>query len=131
MSLGTTLNGLRTIPSPDARKCRTNLKEKRRLTPGLVGPMEMTARSGYLAAVGVAPLLFGGNVPLAWGLNALAMGAILVLFVAGHLIQANPLPVPLSWAAVPLALFALVILWTFGQSIPWMPGGWHHPIWRT
>lgn len=105
-------------------ECAVSSMSDRNLTNGLAG-------WGFLAALAAAPVLFGGNTPLAWGINAVLIGGVLLMHSAGHLVSGRPFAVPAAWVAFPLAAFAAVSLWAFLQSVSWTPASWHHPIWRS
>jgi O-antigen ligase len=83
----------------------------------------------FLVAVCFAPLFFGANVPLAWGLNAVVFSSILVALMLGLTVSRRPLPVPMSRLDVPLAAFAVVLTWIFLQAQTWFPAWLHHPAW--
>lgn len=83
----------------------------------------------FLVALGFAPVIFGGNVPLAWGLNAAVFGGLLGLYGLVQATSGRPLPVPASRLAVPLGCFGAVLAWIALQAQPWVPSALHAPEW--
>jgi O-antigen ligase len=84
----------------------------------------------FLAALALAPLIYGANVPLAWGINAVVFGLLLVLLVLVQTVKRRPVPVLLSRLWFATAAFGVVFLWIFLQTQTWMPESLHAPIWR-
>jgi len=83
----------------------------------------------FVACLGLSPLLFGANVPLAWGLDAAAFGVLLAFHGAGRLIEGEPFPAGAGRLAIPLTAIGLVLLWVFLQTQSWTPEALHHPLW--
>lgn len=81
--------------------------------------------------LGMAPLLFGGHIPLAWGLNAALTGSIALILGFGRLLDGNPQGRPSRPAALafPFWLCASICLWIYLQSVSWTPDSFHHPLW--
>jgi hypothetical protein len=84
----------------------------------------------FLIAVGAAPVIFGGNVPLGWSLSALLSGLSLVCLSIGLAFDGKALPVPLRQVALPAALMAMVLLIAALQISSLVPETWKHPLWR-
>ncbi len=89
------------------------------------------ARWLYLLAIALAPLFFGGSIPLAWGINAVLIGGCLALFGVAHVVGGGALPVPTRWIVFPLIAIGLVLIWAFLQTVAWTPAALHHPIWNA
>jgi O-antigen ligase len=83
----------------------------------------------FLAGLGLAPLIFGANVALAWGINAAVFGFLLAIYAFHHIVSGRPWPVPFSRFALPGASFALVLLWIAVQAQPWVPGALEADAW--
>lgn len=83
----------------------------------------------FLVALAFVPVIFGANVPLAWGLNAALFGSLLVCYLLAQLLSGRPLPVSAGRLLVPLATFGLVMLWIALQGQAWMPASMHAPEW--
>jgi hypothetical protein len=60
----------------------------------------------FLVGLALSPLIFGGNVPLAWGVNALVFGLLLSLYAIPYLTPGRPWPVPLARFRLPAILRA-------------------------
>jgi O-antigen ligase len=98
---------------------------------GALNTADSAARWLYLLAIALAPLFFGGSIPLAWGINAVLIGGCLALFSFAHSARASTLPVPTRWIAFPLIAIGLVLMWAFLQTVTWTPAALHHPIWNA
>lgn len=85
----------------------------------------------FVALVLLAPLLSGGNIPLAWTGNAFVVGLLLIIISVQNLVLKRSPDVPVSWIAFPALLFALVCLWAMIQSLSLMPSFLHNPIWSA
>lgn len=83
----------------------------------------------FLVALGFVPVIFGANVPLAWGINAAVFGSLLALYLLVQGLSLRPLPVPLSRLAVPLVAFGLVMGWIALQVQTWTPQALHASEW--
>lgn len=83
----------------------------------------------FLVALGFVPLIFGANVPLAWGINAAIFGGLLILYVAAQGLSRRPLPVSLAQLAGPLVCFGLVMGYIALQAQTWVPEAFHAPEW--
>jgi O-antigen ligase len=76
------------------------------------------------------PFLFGSNVLLAWGINALLFPGLVIIYELSLLIRGERHPVAIRQVRVPAFLFAAVVLWIFIQNATWTPDWLHHPIWQ-
>jgi O-antigen ligase len=76
------------------------------------------------------PFLFGSNVLLAWGINALLFPGLVIIYELSLLIRGKRHPVAVRSLKVPTALLAAVVLWILIQNATWTPDWLHHPIWQ-
>src|SRR6266851_10023935 len=76
-----------------------------------VAPLDTTVFCLWLAATLLAPVWFGSNVPLVWGIHAIVFGGLLVAYGAGAVFRGTPLALPLARLGWPLAALAVVLLW--------------------
>lgn len=83
----------------------------------------------FVAAVAWAPFWFGGNRPLAWGVNALLYPLILVAYDLGLLVLRRPYPVHPARIAVPILCLVVCVAWVAVQLVAPAPFGAEHPIW--
>ncbi|MBS9475732.1 O-antigen ligase family protein [Ancylobacter radicis] len=113
--------------SPDAPRRSPNGAFLRRRTPA--DTYNDIIFVFFVLALAWAPLFFGSNRPLAWAVNAVLFGALLILFEAGRLVSGAPHPV--SWRRIWWcgALFALFVVWILFQIVPWAPAAWQNPFW--
>jgi len=81
----------------------------------------------FLAFLALAPLPLGGNRPIFWNLNALALGALLLAAAAGPL-RARLGLAGLGW---PLALMLAVLGWIIIQALPGVPAALVHEAWLS
>lgn len=84
----------------------------------------------FLLALTLVPLLYGANVPLAWGANGVVFSLLLVFLVIVQTLTHHPTPVSLSRIWLATMAFGIVFLWIFLQTQSWMPESLHAPIWR-
>jgi O-antigen ligase len=98
-------------------------------TPGLAarGYEESALLWLWLCPASLAPVWFGSNMPLVWGVHAVVFGMALAAYGASS--ASRPLPVPLRRLAVPLIALAVVLGWAAIQTVPWTPATWRQPIW--
>ncbi len=84
-----------------------------------------------ILVVALAPLPLGSNRPLGWSSLALAVAALLVMWVVTA--WQDPARVTLRGRKIwPLTIgFLLVVAWAGFQLVPWSPQGWHHPSWAS
>ncbi|WP_428031583.1 O-antigen ligase family protein [Ancylobacter sp.] len=85
---------------------------------------------GLLMCVAWVPFLLGSNRLVAWGINAVLFGGLLILFEAGLLISGTRHPVAprrLWWA---ILLWTGLLGWIVFQLAPWAPAAWQNPFWQ-
>lgn len=84
----------------------------------------------FALAIAWAPFLFGSNDPVAWSLNAMLFGTLLLLFEAGVAAGGGARPVALRrlWGAV--ALFLLIVAWIAFQFSALAPEAWDSVFWE-
>ncbi len=82
-----------------------------------------------VAALALAPLWYGSNDLVAWGINALCFPGLAVLYEAAILVRGESHPVGLKNLALPAALFAAVVGWAWLQTVTWPHSPLAHPIW--
>ena len=80
--------------------------------------------------LGWAPFWFGGDRPLAWGVNAIVFGALVVALELYELATGSSHPVALRRIWLSALGLAVVVAWTLIQMSPWVPASFQHPIWR-
>lgn len=85
----------------------------------------------FLVLVILAPLPFGGNIPLSWTGSAFAAGLLVIIISLQNLILKRSPAVPFRWISFPSFLFALVCLWTMIQSLSVTPAFLHNPLWSA
>ncbi|MGQ0456070.1 MAG: O-antigen ligase family protein [Hyphomicrobium sp.] len=83
----------------------------------------------FLAALVIAPAIFGGNVPLAWGLNAAVFGLLLSAYVSHKVVAGRPFPLDPARLVWPGVAFAIVVMWIALQAMPWTPIALHASDW--
>lgn len=84
----------------------------------------------WLVTTALAPVWFGSNAVLVWGVHGLIFGLLLTAYGIMTTRTGTPLPVPMSRLAWPLAAIGLVLFWAFMQMSPLVPAAWDHPIWK-
>jgi O-antigen ligase len=84
----------------------------------------------FIAGLAWCPFLFGSNVLLAWGINAIVFPGFVALYELLLLIRGQRHPVALRQFKIPVALFGAVVLWILVQNATWTPALSHHPIWQ-
>src|SRR5690242_4517041 len=75
----------------------------------------------WLAAALLAPVWFGSNVPLVWGIHAMVFGILLAAYGAVTMIDGKPFPLPLARLGWPLGALAVVLFWAMVQTSPLVP----------
>ncbi len=85
----------------------------------------------WLFVVGLAwvPLWYGGNAPLAWGINAVFFPGLAALHELSIVLPGRRHPVGFRALAIPAVLFGAVILWISLQTAAWLPAALTNPIW--
>ncbi len=85
----------------------------------------------FIALVLLAPLPFGGNIPVAWTAYAFVVGLLVMIVSINNLVMRRPPAVPLRWIGFPVFLFALVCLWALIQSLSLTPSFMRNPLWSA
>lgn len=75
------------------------------------------------------PLVFGSNYLWAWGVNAVALGALLAVYEAGRLALGLRAPVAFGRIGWLFAGFALLLGWIALQVVTWVPQDWVNAYW--
>src|SRR5262245_8122742 len=84
----------------------------------------------FIAGLAWCPFWLGGNVLLAWGINAVLFPGLVILYELSLLIRGERHPVGIKQIQVPAALFVVVVIWILIQNASWTPAWLHHPIWQ-
>jgi O-antigen ligase len=84
----------------------------------------------FIAGLAWCPFLFGSNVLLAWGINAVLFPGLVAIYELSLLIRGERHPVAIRQIKLPAAMFGAVVLWILIQNATWTPDSWHHPIWQ-
>lgn len=84
----------------------------------------------FIAGLAWVPFLYGSNVLLAWGINALIFPGLVMVYEISLLIRGRGHPVALRHIWLPAMLFVAVVLWIVVQNATWTPASWQHPIWE-
>jgi O-antigen ligase len=98
--------------------------------PGFSVGVDVAFLWAFIAALAWCPLWFGGNVLLAWGVNAVLFPGLLIAYELSLLVRGERHPVAVKQIRIPAALFGAVVLWIFFQNATWTPAWLHHPIWQ-
>ncbi len=77
-----------------------------------------------------APFWLGSDRPVAWYVNAIYFGSLLVLLEGSRLLWWQPLAVPLRKIAFPAVAFIVIVAWILLQAVTWTPTELHNPIWQ-
>ncbi len=85
---------------------------------------------GFLAALAWAPLWYGSNGLLPWGINALLFPGLAFIYETLLLLTGKRHPVGIRNLALPAGLFAAVVLWILLQNATFLPAALAHPIWK-
>jgi len=92
-------------------------------------PTEFVIFWMFIAGLAWVPFLYGSNVLVAWGVNALFFPGLAGAYELSILARGKSHPLAIKELWVPAALFAVVVLWTIVQNATWTPVSWQHPIW--
>ncbi|TDX62134.1 O-antigen ligase [Methylosinus sp. sav-2] len=84
----------------------------------------------FLAALGWAPFWFGSDRSLAWGVNAIWFGGLVIAFELVRIISGRRHPVAFYRIWFPAMACLVVFGWTLIQIAHWIPAGYHNPIWQ-
>ncbi|NNJ74999.1 MAG: O-antigen ligase family protein [Anderseniella sp.] len=94
----------------------------------------MSAVASVLIAivVGLSPFWLGSNRPLAWSMNAVMAGGLLVLICMSLHLEARRHPaLMISKLSVPVVMFGLGLLWAVVQILPLGSSIAGHPAWQV
>jgi O-antigen ligase len=86
--------------------------------------------AGLVLCLAWVPFLLGSNRLVAWGVNAVLFGLLLMLFEVGRLLSGARHPVAprrLWWGFV---LWSVLVGWIVFQLSPWAPADWQNPFWQ-
>lgn len=83
----------------------------------------------FIAGLAWCPFWYGGNDPVAWGINAVLFPGLAVIYEVSIVLRGERHPVGVKILWVPAALFVTVLLWIVVQNATWTPSSWHHPVW--
>jgi O-antigen ligase len=83
----------------------------------------------FIAGLAWVPFLYGSNVLVAWGVNALLFPGLAGAYEISLLARGKSHPVALKEFWVSAALFSVVVLWIIIQNATWVPSSWQHAIW--
>ena len=92
--------------------------------------MERVLLWAFIAGLAWCPFLFGSNVLLAWGINAVLFPGLVAISELSLLIRGKRHSVAMKQIKAPATLFAAVVLWILIQNATWTPDWMHHPIWQ-
>jgi O-antigen ligase len=92
--------------------------------------MERALLCAFIAGLAWCPFWLGGNVLLAWGINAVLFPGLVAIYEVSLLIRGERHPVAIRQIKAPAVLFAAVVLWILIQNTTWTPDWLHHPIWQ-
>jgi O-antigen ligase len=84
----------------------------------------------FVIALAWAPLYYGSNDLVAWGVNAVLFPGLAAVYEVSLLIRRKGHPIGIRHLALPAALFTAVVLWIWLQTLTWIWPPLIHPIWR-
>jgi O-antigen ligase len=84
----------------------------------------------FIAGLAWCPFWYGGNVLLAWGVNAVLFPGLVLIYELSLLVRGERHPVAITKIKIPAAFFAAVVVWILIQNATWTPDWVHHPIWQ-
>jgi O-antigen ligase len=106
------------------------------LEPGMFGrassrsdTIEWTLFWVFVVGLAWVPYLNGGNLLVAWGINAVLFPGLAVIYEVSLLARGASHPVAIKTIWVSAALFVAVVIWILIQNATWTPSSLHHPIW--
>lgn len=85
----------------------------------------------FLAALISAPIVHGGNVPLAWGLNAALFGGLLAVLAVSGSARRHRRGMGASGLGWLLPAGAVVLVWSLVQAASWTPSVLAHEAWSA
>ncbi len=94
----------------------------------------MSAVASVLVAmvVGLSAFWLGSNRPLAWAVNAVLAGGLLIFTCLSLQLEARRYPaLMLSKLSVPAVMFGLAMLWAGVQILPLGSSAMSHPAWQV
>lgn len=83
----------------------------------------------FVAGLAWAPFWYGGNTPIAWGIDAILFPCLAVGFEAAIALSGRRHPVGFHALALPASLFGAVVVWSGLQTATWVPTTLANPIW--
>jgi O-antigen ligase len=83
-----------------------------------------------VAGLAWCPFLFGSNLVLVWGINAVLFPGLVAIYEVSLLVRGERHPVAIRQIKIPAALFSAVVVWIFIQNATCTPDWLHHPIWQ-
>lgn len=83
----------------------------------------------FVGGLAWAPFWYGGNAPIAWGINAILFPGLAVVYEIATVLPGGRHPIAIRALAVPAGLFAAVVLWVALQTATWAPDWFANPIW--
>jgi O-antigen ligase len=83
-----------------------------------------------LAALAWLPFWFGSERPIAWGINAVLFGSLVIIYEIDVLWRGRPHPVGMHRIALPALSVAIVGAWCLLQVSTSLPTGYQNSIWQ-
>lgn len=77
------------------------------------------------------PFWFGGNQPVAWGLNALLFSLLLAAHEIGLAVRRQPYPVAPRRIALSIAGMGVLVAFALVQALAPVPAVWQAPLWAA
>src|SRR5690606_21699821 len=84
---------------------------------------------GLIAGLAISPFWLGSNRPIAWTFNAIYFSLLAVAYEAARIASRRPHPIAPRTIAFAALGFLLVLAWIWLQTVSFLPGTWHYPIW--
>jgi O-antigen ligase len=97
---------------------------------GRVATIEQFIFGAAILGVASVPFWLGSNREIAWLINVVYFGALVLLLEVVYLIGPQTHPVALRRVALPAAIFALTALWIAFQASTWIPVWLENPIYQ-
>lgn len=83
-----------------------------------------------LAALAWVPLWFGSERSVAWGINAVLFGTLVIAYEISLLFRDRNHAIALHRVALPAASLAVVVGWCLLQASTAVPAGLQNPVWQ-
>jgi O-antigen ligase len=83
----------------------------------------------FVAGLAWVPYLYGSNLLVTWGINAVLFPSLAVLYEISLVARGASHPVAIRTIRIPAVLFFAVVVWILIQNSTWTPAFLHHPIW--